>query len=75
MRITKDGIGISHLFFANDVLLFCQASKDQLTMVDDTLKDFCEAFGMKVNLEKSRMLFSKNVDQRKQRELSHIAGF
>ena len=28
VRITKEGIGISHLFFAKDVLLFCQANKN-----------------------------------------------
>ncbi|XP_057419083.1 uncharacterized protein LOC130713326 [Lotus japonicus] len=74
VRITKDGVGISHLFFADDVLLFCQASKEQLQLVNNTLKEFCEASGMKVNLDKSRMLFSKAVDHQRQINLSHIAG-
>lgn len=60
-RIKKEGIGISHLFFADDVLLFCQANKEQLRVVSNTLKEFCEASEMRVNLEKSRILCSKTV--------------
>lgn len=74
VRITKEGIGISHLFFSHDVLLFCQASKVQIQMVTNTLQDFCDASGMKVNLDKSRMFCSTNVDQRRQHELSAISG-
>ncbi|XP_057426304.1 uncharacterized protein LOC130719710 [Lotus japonicus] len=47
VRITKEGIGISRLFFADDVLLFCQANKVQMQVVADTLKDFCEASGIR----------------------------
>lgn len=72
VRITRGGVGISHLFFADDVLLFCQASKEKLCLINQTLTELCEASGMKVNLDKLRMFFSKNVDQRKQRESSAI---
>lgn len=74
IRITKEGIGISHLFFADDVLLFCQANKAQMRVVADTLKDFCEASGMRVNLDKSRMCCSKTVASPIQDELSTILG-
>src|ERR1044072_7513866 len=60
VRITKDGIGISHLFFADDALLFCQANKNQMQLISNTLSDFCNASGVKVNLDKSRMFCSKN---------------
>ncbi|KAL6544208.1 hypothetical protein OROGR_010705 [Orobanche gracilis] len=74
IRITKDGIGISHLFFADDVLLFCQARKEQIQLVSKTLQDFCEVSGMKVNLAKSRMFCSKNTAESVQQELENITG-
>lgn len=40
IRVTKEGVGISHLFFAEDVLLFCQPSKEQMQLVAKTLEDF-----------------------------------
>lgn len=63
IRITKEGIGISHLFFVDDVLLFSQANYEQMELIAGTLNDFCTVCGMKVNLEKLRMFCSKNVDQ------------
>lgn len=74
IRITKEGIGISHLFFPDDVLLFTQARKEQMLIVAKTLNEFCTVSGMKVNLEKSRMFWSNNIDQRVQQELSTIMG-
>lgn len=74
MRITKEGIGISHIFFAGDVLLFSQASKDHVQLIAKTLNDLCGVSGMKVNLEKSRLFCSKNIDQNVQQELSNILG-
>lgn len=74
IHITKEGIEISHLFFVDDVLLFSQANKGQMELIAKTIHDFCVVSGMKVNLEKSRMFCSKNVDQNVQQELSTILG-
>src|ERR1044072_2651484 len=74
IRITKQGIGISHLFFADDVILFFQGNKTQINLVESTLGYFCQASGMKINLEKSRMFCSSNMDQNVQQELSSILG-
>lgn len=74
VRVTKEGVCISHLFFADDVLLFCQASREQVQVVTETLNVFCEASGIRVNLEKYRMFCSMNVDQGRQQVLSTISG-
>lgn len=72
--ITKEDIGISHLLFADDVLLFCQAMSDQVLLVAKTLHDFCVVSGMKVNLDKSRMFCSKNIPQDVLQNVSHLLG-
>lgn len=66
------GIGVSHLFFADDVLLFGQANRKHVQVMAKVLKYFCEVSGMRVNLEKSRMFCSKTVGSQIQQELSSI---
>lgn len=67
IRITNEGIDISHLFFADDVLFFSRANKEQMHLIAKTLRDFCEVYGMKVNLDKSQMFCSNTVDEQLQR--------
>lgn len=45
-----------------------------MRVVATVLKDFCEASGMRVNLDKSRMFCSKTIAHSIQEELSSILG-
>ncbi|XP_052111656.1 uncharacterized protein LOC107470905 [Arachis duranensis] len=65
VSVTRGGPKFSHLMFADDLLLFCQATKSQVQMVMHSLNIFCKASGMKVNLEKSKAFYSKNVTARR----------
>ncbi|XP_015971192.1 uncharacterized protein LOC107494666 [Arachis duranensis] len=65
VSVTRGGPKFSHLMFADDLLLFCQATKSQVQMVMHSLNIFCKASGMKVNLEKSKAFCSKNVTARR----------
>ncbi|XP_015939884.1 uncharacterized protein LOC107465419 [Arachis duranensis] len=65
VSVTRSGPKFSHLMFADDLLLFCQATKSQVQMVMHSLNIFCKASGMKVNLEKSKAFCSKNVSARR----------
>lgn len=49
IRLTKTGPPISHLFFADDIILFAEASMDQVAMINRCLKTFCESSGLKIN--------------------------
>lgn len=55
---------MSNLFFADDIILFAEASLDQAAVIQDCLNRFCFASRQKVRLEKSRIYFSKNVGMR-----------
>lgn len=57
------GTCISHLFFADDLILFAKASADQTGAVKACLDDFCLALGEKVSLAKSKIFFSENVNR------------
>ncbi|XP_057734404.1 uncharacterized protein LOC130949790 [Arachis stenosperma] len=61
VAISRGGPRISHLMFTDDLLLFCKAKKRQVQNVMLVLETFCKASGMKINVDKSKALCSKNV--------------
>lgn len=72
IHLLRGGPGISHLFFANDVLLFAKASTAQMHIRTNMLADFCNAFGLKFNIDKSRVLCSRNVQWRIKHDISQL---
>lgn len=52
---------ISHLLFADDTLIFCEASRESALVIADILRRYSLASGQEINLEKSTVVFSRNV--------------
>ncbi|KAJ9696951.1 hypothetical protein PVL29_008942 [Vitis rotundifolia] len=50
------GLQISHLLFADDTLVFCEESADQMTYLSWLLMWFEACSGLKINLEKSELI-------------------
>ncbi|KAK1554997.1 hypothetical protein Q3G72_020206 [Acer saccharum] len=63
---------VSHLFFADDSVLFYRASKENCRTIRNLLTIYENGSGQQVNLQKSRITFSPNVPQDTRRE---IQGF
>jgi hypothetical protein len=61
MQISKDGTKLSHLFFADDVLLFTKANVTQARVIKEVLDNFCSLSGLKVSFEKSKFCTSAGV--------------
>ncbi|RVW37057.1 Translation initiation factor IF-2, chloroplastic [Vitis vinifera] len=53
---SEEGVLISHLLFADDTLVFCKPSQDQLTYLSWLLMWFEVASGLRINLEKSELI-------------------
>ena len=49
-------LNISHLFFADDTIIFCEARKDHLTHLNWILFWFEAASGLRINLAKSEII-------------------
>lgn len=56
-------VPISHLLFADDLILFGRVDEKTAYAVRDTLDLFCSVSGQKINEEKSRLTFSPNTTQ------------
>ncbi|RVX06497.1 putative ribonuclease H protein [Vitis vinifera] len=53
---SRPPLNISHLFFADDTIIFCEASKDHLTHLSWILIWFEAASGLRINLAKSEII-------------------
>lgn len=72
---SRGGLAFSHLFFANNLVLFAKADVKNCQTVRDVLDTFCGLSGQKVTAEKSRVFFSPNLPQHYREELCNILEF
>ena len=56
-------MNISHLFFADDIIVFCEASKEHLTHLSWILLWFEAASGLRINLVKSEIIPVREVEE------------
>ena len=75
VKASKSGIAFSHLFFADDLVLFAKADQRNCAVIREVLDLFCSRSGHSVSGAKSRVYFSPNVDRDKREELCDILGF
>ncbi|CAI0395768.1 unnamed protein product [Linum tenue] len=74
IRLSKDGPALSHLFFADDLVLFAEAESSQIRIVKQCLDEFCQSSGQRVNYNKSAIFVSANIERRRARWLSRRAS-
>lgn len=54
---------VSHLFFANDSLLFCETSASNCIVVRTILTFYGRGSGQRVNMEKSMFVYSRDITE------------
>ena len=74
ISICRNGPRFTHLFFANDSLLFCRASVQECTHVQNLLANYEEASRQKLNREKTTLFFSKNTASEVQDSIKALLG-
>ncbi|XP_019197687.1 PREDICTED: uncharacterized protein LOC109191482 [Ipomoea nil] len=71
---TRDGPLISHLFFADDMVLFDEATLAQASEMKACLEAFCTSSGLKMNIQKSSVFFSRNTLPSLQESSTNLIG-
>lgn len=65
---------ISHLFFADDSLIFSRATLEEAEVVCKVIKEYEQASGQLVNLDKSEVNFSQNVSENRKNMIRDRMG-
>lgn len=74
LKASRNGPGISHLFFADDLLFFAESSSVQMKVIVECLNDFAKALGQRVNFEKFLVYVSPNCNEDVAKQISIGAG-
>ena len=75
VKVSQSGPGFSHMFFADDLVLFARANATNCSMIRDVLDEFCNLSGQTMSEDKSRVFFSSNVDRDSRESFCDIFGF
>ncbi|KAA3469710.1 reverse transcriptase [Gossypium australe] len=74
LKASRRGPLISNLLFADDCILFGEATKERATFLKDILKEYEQCSGQCVNFSKSTIFFSSNTSEGVKEEISDVLG-
>ncbi|CAN6678460.1 unnamed protein product [Malus baccata var. baccata] len=74
VQINPQGPSISHIFFADDTLIFLKADQKNCSNIVNIIKEYCLASGQQVNMQKSSVFFGANISDELRGDLEGILG-
>ncbi|KAL0326613.1 UNVERIFIED_CONTAM: putative mitochondrial protein [Sesamum angustifolium] len=74
VAVTRRAPKVSHLLFADDTLIFCQATKEAMRCIRGILEKYERASGQLINLDKSSIFFSSNTTHEDRMEMATLLG-
>ncbi|PKU87614.1 Putative ribonuclease H protein [Dendrobium catenatum] len=75
IQISSRGPKITHLLYADDVIIFSQCSKDIAKEVKRIVDDFCSWTGQRVNDSKSQIMFGNVVGNQMRKKITKVLNF
>ena len=74
VSICRGAPKVTNLMFADDSLLFCQATRDEGETIAKILQTYERASRQSINLEKSSVYFSNNTSERQKGQILEVLG-
>ena len=74
VSLCRNGPKISHIFFANDSLLFCRVRVGDVKKIQEILGKYERAFGQKINSDKTTLFFTNNTLNATKEEIKNLLG-
>lgn len=72
VKVARNGPSISHLAFADDLILFTESTSEQAQVMSSILELLCVSSGQRVSRDKMRIYFSRNVDRITKQKISEL---
>ena len=74
LSICRNGPRISHLFFADDNIIFCKATNEECNTLQKILAVYEKASGQQLNRTKTSLFFSGNTPEDVKEEIKNRFG-
>ena len=75
IKVSRQGPALSHHFFVDDLMLFTSVERGQIDVIMDYLNQFAAVSGLVINLGKSKLFVSPNVQRSVANGLSHYKNY
>lgn len=75
IKISRTSPSISHLLYADDLVIFCRANTDDATCINEVINKFSVWSSQCANKEKSSIHFSNNTSHHTKLDITNILGF
>ncbi|XP_020682101.1 uncharacterized protein LOC110099331 [Dendrobium catenatum] len=72
IRISSNSQKISHLLFADDILLFMEAKVNSMKKVKEILESYCQWTGQNISYHKSSFVCGSSVERRRKVQISRF---
>lgn len=72
IKLHNTGMALTNCIYADDLLLFGSATKEEAQTIANVLSDFQKVSGQRVGLEKSKLWFSKNTNNEDREQVATI---
>lgn len=72
IKVGRETPAISHLLYADDLVIACRATKQEAAFVRECFKKYCLWSGQLANEDKSSIYFSKGTDKRVKQGIKRI---
>ncbi|XP_056859988.1 uncharacterized protein LOC130508476 [Raphanus sativus] len=69
LRVARRAPPVSHLLFADDSMLYCKSSDEEIDRVTQLLRNYSIASGQRINYQKSSIYFGKHIPLQRREEI------